>query len=327
MSNSPLATYRRPSPDRDHPRTHKIDTITIHCYIGQVTARQGCDYFARTDREASANYVVGYDGSIGVSVDEGDRSWCSANAENDHRAVTIEVACERQHPYQVTKEAYQALIALVADVCRRNHIEKLRWQADESLIGQVERQNMTVHRWFAATACPGKYLYDRMGRIASEVNERLGVEEKVEKIRRGDMVRIVQGACWYGGGSVPDWVREKKWRVSELSGVRAVLDEGGINSPIHVKYLRKVGAPYKPRKVKMQALELPDVRLGDRTAAARRAMMLLRDRGFLPEDTSCAPGAVFDEAAVAVVKAFQKKNGLTVDGWIGSRTWRELIAG
>ena len=92
MSNSTLAGYTRITKNRTSPRNHKIDTITIHCYVGQVTAKQGCDYFATTDRECSANYVVGKDGSIGISVEEKDCSWCSSNEANDQRAVTIEVA-------------------------------------------------------------------------------------------------------------------------------------------------------------------------------------------------------------------------------------------
>ena len=49
MSNSSLATYQRLTDNYD-PRRNKIDTITIHCYVGQVTAKQGCDYFYNTDR-------------------------------------------------------------------------------------------------------------------------------------------------------------------------------------------------------------------------------------------------------------------------------------
>ena len=70
MSNSSLVTYTRITKNKTSPRNHKIDTITIHCIVGQWTAKQGCDYFATTDRECSANYVVGKDGSIGLSVDE-----------------------------------------------------------------------------------------------------------------------------------------------------------------------------------------------------------------------------------------------------------------
>lgn len=173
MSNSPLVTYSRLSPHRTSPRTHAIDTITIHCYVGQVTAKQGCDYFATTTRSASSNYVVGRDGSIGLSVPEADRSWCSSSESNDDRAITIEVACDNSHPYAVTDEAYNALIDLVTDICKRNGIPRLLWQADKSLIGQIDKQNMTVHRWFAAKSCPGEYLYNKHYEIASLVNARL----------------------------------------------------------------------------------------------------------------------------------------------------------
>lgn len=174
MGNSPLVTYTNITKNRTSPRNHAIDTITIHCIVGQWTAKQGCDYFATTDRECSANYVVGKDGSIGLSVPEADRSWCSSNRDNDNRAITIEVASDTSHPYAVTDAAYAALIELVADICKRNGIKKLLWKADKSLIGQVDKQNMTVHRWFANKACPGDYLYQRHGAIAEAVNAKLG---------------------------------------------------------------------------------------------------------------------------------------------------------
>lgn len=82
--------------------------------------------------------------------------------------------------YAVTDKAYAALIDLVTDICKRNGIKKLKWQGDKSLIGQVDKQNMTVHRWFANKSCPGKYLYDRHPAIAAEVNKRLGQETKEE---------------------------------------------------------------------------------------------------------------------------------------------------
>lgn len=173
-TNSSLVTYKNITKNRTSPRNHAIDTITIHCIVGQWTAKQGCDYFASTDRQCSANYVVGKDGSIGLSVEEKDRSWCSSSSSNDNRAITIEVASDTTHPYAVTTQAYNALIKLVADICKRNGIKKLLWKADKSLIGQVGKQNMTVHRWFANKACPGDYLYERHGEIAEKVNALLG---------------------------------------------------------------------------------------------------------------------------------------------------------
>ena len=77
-TNSSLVTYKNLTKNKTANRKHAIDTITIHCYVGQVTAKQGCDYFATTTREVSANYVVGKDGSIGLSVEEKDRAWTSS---------------------------------------------------------------------------------------------------------------------------------------------------------------------------------------------------------------------------------------------------------
>lgn len=174
MSNSSLAIYTRISKNKTSPRNHTIDTITIHCIVGQWTAKQGCDYFATTNLQCSANYVVGMDGSIGISVDEKDRSWCSSNSANDHRAITIEVASDTTHPYAVTDAAFASLINLVEDICRRNGIMKLVWSTNKNdRVNHRNGCNMTVHRDYANKACPGDYLYNRHGEIAAEVNRRL----------------------------------------------------------------------------------------------------------------------------------------------------------
>lgn len=172
FSNSPLVTVTNLT-KHCNKRKKPIEIITIHCYVGQVTATQGCNYFKSTTREVSSNYVVGYDGSIGLSVEEKNRSWCTSSESNDQQAVTIEVACEKVYPYTVTPKAFAALLDLVEDICRRNNITELKWKADKNLIGKNNEQNMTVHRWFKATECPGEYLYNKMGEIAATVNNRL----------------------------------------------------------------------------------------------------------------------------------------------------------
>lgn len=188
-TNSPLAAVTLISPNRTVNRNHVIDTITIHCYVGQVTAERGLNGFAKRERQASCNYVVGYDGKIGLCVEEKDRSWCSGGTDklgnpirvngisgksNDYQAVTIEVASDNKHPYAITEKAMAALIELCTDICRRNGIKRLLWKGDKTLVGKVSQQNLTVHRWFAAKACPGDYIYQRLGDIAAKVNAKLG---------------------------------------------------------------------------------------------------------------------------------------------------------
>lgn len=195
FSNSPLATVRMISPNRTPNRNHAIDTITIHCFVGQVTAKRGCEVFQPSSKGASCNYVVGYDGSIGLCVEEKDRSWCTGGYDkngnpirvngvsgksNDYQAVTIEVASDTKHPYAIAEKAMAALIELCTDICRRNGIKKLLWSGDKNLVGNPAKQNLTVHRWFANKACPGDYIYQRLGDIAAKVNAKLGVTPPAE---------------------------------------------------------------------------------------------------------------------------------------------------
>lgn len=184
MSNSPLVSYTKISPNKTSPRNKKIDTITIHCVVGQCSVETLGNVFAPTSRQASSNYGVGVDGRIGMYVEEKDRSWCSSSGANDHRAITIEVASDTKHPYAVNDKAFAALIDLVTDICQRNGIKKLVWSTNKAdRVNHRNGCNMTVHRDYANKSCPGDYLYNRHGQIADEVNKRLGSyqEPVVEK--------------------------------------------------------------------------------------------------------------------------------------------------
>lgn len=188
MSNSPLVSYTKISPNKTSPRNKKIDTITIHCVVGQCTVETLGNIFAPTSRQASSNYGVGVDGRIGMYVEEKDRSWCSSSGANDHRAITIEVASDTKHPYAVNDKAFAALIDLVTDICQRNGIKKLVWSTNKAdRVNHRNGCNMTVHRDYANKSCPGDYLYNRHGQIADEVNKRLGTyqEPVVEKENAG----------------------------------------------------------------------------------------------------------------------------------------------
>lgn len=228
MSYSPLVSYVKLSPNCTKPRNHKIDTITIHCMAGDLSV-EGCgNVFANPSRQASSNYGIGSDGRIACYVEEENRSWCSSNKANDHRAITIEVAnTKEEHPWPISQAAYDALIALLADICRRNNgIPKLLWQGNKSLVGQVGRQNMTVHRWFAAKACPGDYIYNLHDQIAQEVNAKL--DEKEDDDMHRDEIKIIvkevlkeqQGTIYDTVGAVPSWARPT---------IQKLVDKGCLN--------------------------------------------------------------------------------------------------
>lgn len=197
MSNSPLVNYTKISPNKSSPRNHKIDTVTIHCVVGQCSVETLGNVFAPASRRASSNYGIGHDGHIGMYVEEKDRSWCSSNAANDNRAITIEVASDTKEPYAVNAKAYAALIDLLVDICKRNGIKELVWSTNKAdRVNHKNGCNMTVHRDYANKSCPGTYLYERHAQIASEVNKRLGstnIKPAPEK-PSGGLYRVQTGA-------------------------------------------------------------------------------------------------------------------------------------
>lgn len=167
MSNSNLVNYTKLSPNCNKPRNHKIDKITIHHMAGNLTVEQCGNVFSRGTRQASSNYGIGTDGRVGMYVEECNRSWCSSSPENDNRAITIEVANDRiGGNWHVSDTALAKLIDLCVDICQRNGIKKLNYTGDKT-------GNLTMHKWFAATACPGPYLESKFPYIAREVNKHL----------------------------------------------------------------------------------------------------------------------------------------------------------
>ena len=178
---SSLVSYVRVSPCKSK-RVKKIDTITIHCMAGNLTAKRCADLFMNKSRQCSSNYCVGSNGDIACSVPENYRSWATSNAPNDQRAITIEVANDggANTGWHVSDKALGALVALLVDICRRNGIPMLKWCNDKKLIGQVDKQNMTVHRWFANKACPGDYLMSKHPWIAQQVNLMLGAQNPAQ---------------------------------------------------------------------------------------------------------------------------------------------------
>ena len=220
MSNSKLATVTVYSPHHSGKRNHRIDTVTVHCMAGNLSV-EACGRVFQS-RQASSNYGIGSDGRIALYVDEANRSWATSSRDNDNRAVTIEVANDggEQTGWHVSDKAYHALIRLLADICQRNGIKKLLWKGDSNLKGQVDKQNMTAHRWFAKKACPGDYLYNRFGKIADAVNRKLGnkavmadVEEDVSieyeelvSISEAEMLPLVES--FTDGDDVPEWLEE-----------------------------------------------------------------------------------------------------------------------
>ena len=178
MSNSSLIDCTIKSPNHSGARTHKIDRISPHCVVGQLSAESIGGCFTSSSRQASCNYGIGKDGRVVLVVDEANRSWCTSSNANDQRAVTIECASDSTAPYAFNNAVYNKLIDLCTDICKRNGKKKLLWFADKNTAlnynPKADEMVLTVHRWFANKSCPGDWMYERMGDLANKVNAKLG---------------------------------------------------------------------------------------------------------------------------------------------------------
>ena len=195
MSNSPLVAYTKLSPHKRDRNGNKISKITIHHAAVVDASLQGLGNGFSGSRVASSNYGIDSDGNVGMYVEEQYRAITSSNTANDSVAVTIEVMnCKGSPNWEVSDKALEALIELCVDICKRNGIAKLNFTGDKS-------GNLTMHKMFAATACPGPYLQGKFPYIANEVNRRLSAEKKgdytmemrnLEKGCKGEDVRALQ---------------------------------------------------------------------------------------------------------------------------------------
>ena len=194
-TNSLLVEYVKLSPNHSGQRTMPIDRISPHCVVGQCTAEGLGDWFSKTSTQASSNYGIDKNGKVGMYVEEKNRSWCTSSNANDQRAVTIECASDTSEPYRMNDKVYAKLIELCVDICRRNRKKKLLWFGDKkkSLDYQLRDDEMliTVHRWYANKSCPGNWLYERLGDLATKVTARLSGGE-AEAIPSGMQARAFQ---------------------------------------------------------------------------------------------------------------------------------------
>ena len=204
MSNSPLVNYVKLSPHYDSRDGKKITDITIHHMAGNLTVEQ-CGQVFQT-RPASSNYGIDSRGRVGMYVEERYASWANSNFASNQRSITIELANDRTGGnWHVSDTAINKCIELCVDICRRNGIPRLNFTGNTS-------GNLTAHRMFTATACPGDYLYSKFNYIANEVNKQLGQPVgtlvvdgyfgELSTIKLQKMLGIVQDG-WVGGQTEP----------------------------------------------------------------------------------------------------------------------------
>lgn len=150
----PTGRYQGQRKWSQRPDGQKIEGLVVHHHA--ATSNAGIDRLVKSNDPASANYIIRDNGNLIGSVPEEFRAWTSGSAEVDNRHITVEVQNSTGAPtWKVSVEAFATLVLLYADLAKRHKFEP-------------NKSNIPGHRDFAATACPGPFLYPKLGEVAQK---------------------------------------------------------------------------------------------------------------------------------------------------------------
>ena len=127
----------------------------------------GIERLTNPNEQASANYIIESNGRILGQVPEEFRAWTSGSWAADAPSITIEIQNSGGQingndddlgSWRVSDAALRSLIALLADLS-----ERYGW-------GGVGPGQVRGHREFAATACPGGFLWHQFPYVREQAN-------------------------------------------------------------------------------------------------------------------------------------------------------------
>lgn len=225
MTMSSMVDYVRISPNTSGYRTANISKVTVHHMAGDCSVEVCGAIFADPSRQASSNYGVGSDGRIGCYLEEEMHPWTSASYWNDDRAITLEVADYDLDEWSPSSAAYDATVALCADICNRYGIEP-------SYTGDTDG-TFTEHMMFAPTSCPGPWWHPRMSAFVDDVRNAMngGYDMQLGELLNDELATA-------DDGNVPVWqlwswafthARRTDAKCDEIMARLEKIETGGID--------------------------------------------------------------------------------------------------
>lgn len=239
-----------------------------HATVGEG----GTNALTDPNAQKSVTYNIKSDGTIWGQVPEEYRPWTSGSAAADDPSITIEVQNVSEavngndddpSSWKISQLAYNSIVKLVADIAQRHRF------------ADIDVTTYMGHRQVGQTACPGGFLWHRMGetrRLAKEyrasgklgtiVVPAAGTIKPLSPITKrmielGDFEKLVLGKyinvdnaygaqCWDLFGFFTDWLKIP--RINTQGGVYsgwagAIWDQYGKNGA--EKYFNRV-SPDQP---------------------------------------------------------------------------------
>lgn len=303
MSKSNLTNYTKLSPNCSSRNGAKICKITPHHMAGNLTIEQCANVFASSSRQASANYGIGTDGRIGCYVDEDNRSWASANYNNDRQAITIEVANDEiGGNWHVSDKALESLINLCVDICKRYNFTLTY---DGTPNGSLTRHNMFVN-----TTCPGPYLQSKFPYIVEEVNKRLR-----------QSTSIISGNV----ANFQNWLNKTYGYNLAIDNIFGQDSKKHSIMALQTEFNKQLGSRLSIDGIFGSATKgaCPVLKSGMSGNITKLVQFMLIAKGY--SVGSYGADGIYGNATINAIKSFQSNNGLVVDGLCGRNTFDKLF--
>ena len=248
-------------------------------------------------------------------------SGCDENTHNNAYLDELEVylqACGietkrgyRRQPMDSTTDGDELMI--------RNVMESDAWGADVHYVSHTNAFDGTV-RGYRPMIFPGSERGRKLAEIMIEERKKI-YDQPVNLVERSDLyeLRVPNAASYYEEHVFHDNAEDAQWFHDNM---RAIAESAarGLCRYFGVPFVD----PYEVKEAVLTDVQLPVLSRDSEGAAARAMMVLLADQGFYTAHLP-AEDDYFGPAADAAVRAFQKAEGLIVDGVVGTQTWAALI--
>lgn len=218
-----------------------IDYLVFH-YTGNVkdTAIANANYFMGANRNASAHYIVD-DISIYQIVDANDKAWhCGTTKTYYHdscrnaNSIGIEMCCTAGN-YKISAKTLENAAQLGAALCKYFGITDV----DKYVLRHYDVTHKRCPAQMAgADNAEWAAFKKRIKEIMNPPQSSSSSSSSAFKV--GDEVKLVSGAKYSSGKSIPSWVFSSKLYVRELQGdnvVISTLKTGAITGIVNKKYL------------------------------------------------------------------------------------------
>ena len=257
MANSPYVNYIDRSAGNYSKRSADtvIDRITIHS-AGKSGDCYDLSELVNGASESSYHYGISTDGTVCLFVDEQFRSWSTGSKQNDESAINIIcMNTESGVSYgELSDFTYSALLDLVEDICRRNFITELIYT------GSKNTSNLTMHKWYASTSCPGEWLSAKYPEIAETISERLQaalVSENETEALKAQSTIAVNAINPYVIIPDPSVTRINYRKMRTAGVIGSMFWAGALFEPNHSKRINYINPYLKTQVAEIDKVSMP----------------------------------------------------------------------